>query len=97
MNKQGYIKITDLGISTKLDAEGLCKERSGTYGYMAPEVINGKPHGIASDAWAIGSVLFEFLTTKRLYELGGKSDSARKNYFKNFEPTPIVQAQVSGR
>ena len=45
LDKNGYVKITDFGISREIGK--LQKdESSGTPGYMAPEVMYGKPHSI---------------------------------------------------
>lgn len=43
---------------------------SGTPGYMAPEVLRGQPHGIASDIYAAGVVVYELLTGKPPFGAG---------------------------
>lgn len=37
----------------------LCSPRAlcGTPGYMAPEVLDRKGHGVPSDVWALGCIL----------------------------------------
>ena len=43
-------------------------EIAGTPQYMAPELLAGKPASIKSDLYALGLVLFEVFTGKRLYD-----------------------------
>ena len=68
----GYVKLTDLGISAGLDDDGLCKHGSGTPGYMAPELYSkGRLHGRASDMFALGVTLFELVAGARPFDVTG--------------------------
>ncbi len=63
LDSNGYLKLTDLGISSKLDEHDMCFRASGTKGYMAPEVTNkGQGHSRASDYYSVGIVTYELLT-----------------------------------
>ncbi|XP_030642447.1 cAMP-dependent protein kinase catalytic subunit PRKX-like [Chanos chanos] len=57
---EGHIKLTDFGFAKKLVDRTwtLC----GTPEYLAPEVIQGKGHGLAVDWWALGVLIFEMLS-----------------------------------
>ena len=64
MERDGYLKITDFGLSKQDDAlstvDGtgtLC----GTAAYMAPELIESAEHGLGVDWWALGVLVFEML------------------------------------
>jgi len=62
----GYIKLTDMGISARLENLEDCREFSGTSGYMAPELYShSHRHGTASDWFSVGVVFHEFLTASR--------------------------------
>ncbi|CAN0024950.1 unnamed protein product, partial [Heterosigma akashiwo] len=62
----GYIKLTDMGIASRLENIEDCREVSGTRGYMAPEIYGkGHRHGPASDWFSVGVVLHEFLKGAR--------------------------------
>eukprot|EP01090_Pellita_catalonica_P019047 TRINITY_DN632_c0_g1_i1.p1 TRINITY_DN632_c0_g1~~TRINITY_DN632_c0_g1_i1.p1 ORF type:complete len:389 (-),score=39.90 TRINITY_DN632_c0_g1_i1:78-1193(-) len=74
----GHIKLTDFGLSKMgLTRNVLSQSRQGdgdivkngsssgvkgTPDYLSPEVIMGTGHGKAVDWWALGCVLYEFLT-----------------------------------
>ena len=57
----GQPVITDFGISGMSEATGITRQGDllGSPGFMAPEVVNGQPHGPASDQYALGRLLFE--------------------------------------
>jgi serine/threonine protein kinase len=62
----GYIKLTDFGIARTWSPNN-SDDTSGTPGYMAPEVINAKPHGLVVDFWALGVIIYELMNGKRPY------------------------------
>jgi len=63
-DQRGYLRITDFGIAKKIDWKG---DTSGTPGYMAPEVMCGKPHSYAADYYALGILTFELMMGGRPY------------------------------
>lgn len=62
----GYIKLTDFGIARTWSPNN-SNDTSGTPGYMAPEVVNAKPHGLVVDFWALGVIIYELMNGKRPY------------------------------
>lgn len=66
LDQDGHIKLVDFGFAKRLGHRGdrpvetytLC----GTPEYLAPEVIHNKGHTAAVDWWALGILLYEFLT-----------------------------------
>jgi serine/threonine protein kinase len=66
MESNGYIRITDLGVSREWKEDN-AHNTSGTPGYMAPEVMCHKNHSFAADYFAVGVLGYEFMLGKRPY------------------------------
>jgi len=66
MDSRGYLRLTDFGIA-KIYRKDNNKDTSGTPGYMAPEVMNGRNHTIAVDYFALGVIGYELMMRKRPY------------------------------
>lgn len=63
LDKTGYIKVTDFGLSKTLNFEdekamSIC----GTPEYLAPEVIKKQGHNKAVDWWCLGCIIYEMVT-----------------------------------
>ena len=77
LDKNGYVKITDFGISREMDK--LIKgESSGTPGYMAPEVMCGKSHSIDSDYYCLGIMAYEFMKGIRPFMCKSNAELKKK-------------------
>ena len=62
------MKLTDFGIAREWIADvDNSNETSGTPGYMAPEVMCKRNHGIAADYFAIGVIAWESMFGRRPY------------------------------
>jgi len=72
----GTVKLLDFGIATQPNAEmtqgGVLK---GKMDHLAPEQLTGSAGDPRSDVFQLGIVLWEMLTTRRLF--GGQSDAER--------------------
>ncbi|BEI82323.1 hypothetical protein CcaverHIS002_0301910 [Cutaneotrichosporon cavernicola] len=56
------IVIVDFGIAKHLETEGdEVTSMAGSVGYVAPEVLLGKPHGMKVDMWSIGIICYTLL------------------------------------
>jgi len=66
LDGNGDVRITDFGIATAAADAGA--EIAGTPQYMAPELLSGKPASIKSDLYALGLILFEVFTGKRVFD-----------------------------
>jgi hypothetical protein len=62
----GNVRITDFGLAVAPgDATAI---RAGTPQYMAPEQLTGGAASVRSDVYALGLILFEMFTGKRVFE-----------------------------
>ena len=66
IDEKGYLAITDFGIA-RFKKEENSNEKSGTPGYMAPEVLFAKNHGFTVDYFALGVIGYELIFGKRPY------------------------------
>ncbi|MCA1665160.1 MAG: serine/threonine protein kinase, partial [Myxococcales bacterium] len=86
----GELKIIDFGIakaasrSSKTQA-GVLK---GKFGYMSPEQVRGLPLDRRSDVFAIGTILYELLTSDRLFM--GESDFETLEKVRNVDVPPVT-------
>jgi eukaryotic-like serine/threonine-protein kinase len=63
----------------------------GTYQYMAPEQIEGRPADARADIWAFGAVLYEMVTGNKAF--AGKSAASVIGAILEREPPPMTAAQ----
>jgi len=63
---EGHVRITDFGLAAV--AGSIENVRSGTPAYMAPEQLAGREVTERSDIYALGLVLFELFTGKRVFD-----------------------------
>lgn len=85
----GALKLTDFGaerVATRLAGvrAGLAQPR---YGYLAPEVLRGEAFDGRADQHAVGVLLWELLTGRRLFHATGEA-AARENVLVAPVPPP---------
>jgi len=89
---EGQVKMIDFGIAkaaarnTKTQA-GVLK---GKFGYMSPEQVRGLPVDYRSDVFAVGTCMYEMLTTERLFV--GESDFSTLEKVRHASVPPLGQA-----
>lgn len=81
------LKVVDFGIACEeINCDYLNEDR-GTYRWMAPEVINHKPHNRKADVYSFGIVLWEIITGRAPYEDITPVQAAFAVVHKNARPT----------
>ncbi len=71
----GVVKLVDFGVAKaigRVSEATRAGQLKGKFGYMSPEQARGKPIDRRSDVFALGIVLFELTTSRRLFR--GESD-----------------------
>nr|XP_034343605.1 putative sperm motility kinase W [Arvicanthis niloticus] len=60
---EGNVKLTDFGLAIKCRPGGLLKQKCGTKGFQAPELVLEEPYdGRKTDVWSLGVLLY-FINT----------------------------------
>ena len=84
IDSDGYLKITDFGLSKqdieKTGAKSIC----GTPEYIAPEIISKKPYGKPVDWWTFGSFVYEMMAGTPPFYVSDRTELF--HHIKNDEP-----------
>lgn len=87
VSQGGRIYLTDFGIARQMGGGSVTLAYAGSPGYMAPEQIRGEEPTPATDIYALGGLLFELLTGRRVFQgdepgsqAGGDTSSQRILY-----------------
>jgi len=70
ISQDGSIKLMDFGLARMSNVTRVTQEGAiiGTFNYLAPELIQGRPASAQSDLYALGVILFEMIAGKPPFE-----------------------------
>ena len=87
LDGKGRVRITDFGLAGFAEQIKGSEVMAGTPAYMSPEQFAGKEVTTKSDIYALGLVLYEIFTGKRVFE-AGSLDELRKMHESSSPPNP---------
>jgi serine/threonine-protein kinase len=97
IDDRGSVRITDFGIAVTSD-EGETAEFAGTPAYMAPEQLNPDAAvGPRADLYAVGLILHEMLTDRKMFEQTEFTDIFRAKMRTRPEPPSALVPGVDPR
>ncbi|KAJ4841623.1 Serine/threonine-protein kinase sty17 [Turnera subulata] len=67
MDENEVVKVADFGVARVQAQSGVMTAETGTYRWMAPEVIEHKPYDHKADVFSFGIVMWELLTGELPY------------------------------
>ncbi|CAI9111012.1 OLC1v1011143C1 [Oldenlandia corymbosa var. corymbosa] len=67
MDEHEVVKVADFGVARVVSQTGVMTAETGTYRWMAPEVIEHKPYDHKADVFSFAIVLWELLTREIPY------------------------------
>jgi len=88
MNKDGSVKIGDLGVAKELMQTLFAKTMIGTPYYLSPEICEEKPYNEKSDIWALGCILYEMCSYKRPFNASNQAALILKILKGKYDPIP---------
>ncbi|KAH7525141.1 hypothetical protein FEM48_Zijuj06G0193600 [Ziziphus jujuba var. spinosa] len=68
MDTHNVVKVADFGVARFQNQGGVMTAETGTYRWMAPEVINHQPYDQKADVFSFAIVLWELVTAKVPYD-----------------------------
>jgi mitogen-activated protein kinase kinase 1 len=93
-NSQGFVKLTDFGITKQFDTE---EQFSGTFvgtmNYMSPERMEGEKYNFEGDIWSLGLVIYELCTGFYPYKDHGSNFLEMLEQVK-YQPSPSLDKNV---
>lgn len=68
MDSDNVVKVADFGVARFQNNGGVMTAETGTYRWMAPEIINHQPYDQKADVFSFAIVIWELLTAKVPYD-----------------------------
>jgi serine/threonine protein kinase/tetratricopeptide (TPR) repeat protein len=95
LTPEGIVKLMDFGLARYIDAPRITRTGAltGTFAYMAPELIQGEAASPQSDLYALGMMFYEFLTGKSPFETSNLAKLISQHLYEQVPPPRDV---VSG-
>ena len=97
LSYEGVVKLVDFGVAKALSRSSVTQSGTvkGKISYLSPEQCRGRPVDHRSDIFALGIVLYEMATTKRLYRRGSDFETMTAIVTESPEPPSRYNPEIS--
>ena len=82
-DENGYLNLADFGISKKIKKNKQIKDKSGTPGYIPPEVILNNNQTFTCDYFPVGIIIYELIFLKKPFNGKTKEEISNNILYKN--------------
>lgn len=91
-----HVKIADFGLATQLDQRFESKHTTlcGTPNYISPEVASRSAHGLPTDVWGLGCLLYTLLVGRPPFDTNGVKSTLTQVVIGNFTIPDHVSAEA---
>jgi len=87
LDSEGHVKIADFGMcKTGMHNGATTLTFCGTPDYIAPEILKEHPYGFSVDWWALGVLLYEFVTGQTPFDADDEEQLLEAIKFKDIHP-----------
>jgi serine/threonine protein kinase len=95
----GRVKLMDFGIARPVETSLMTMDGAvmGTMQYLAPEQIDGKNVGVASDLYALGAILYETITGQKAFPQKNLSHLMSAKTANTFTPLKFFKIKMPGQ
>lgn len=90
------VKIADFGLATQLDQQNESKHTTlcGTPNYISPEVASRSAHGLPTDVWGLGCLLYTLLVGRPPFDTNGVKSTLTQVVIGNYTIPDHVSAEA---
>lgn len=94
-SNRDFVKVLDFGIAKSLDSREFdvtsTGEVSGTVAYIAPEIVRGAVPGKVADVYAVGVLLLEMITGRKVFE----GHTVAETLMNHLERPPLMPPSIA--
>ncbi|XP_072171640.1 serine/threonine-protein kinase PLK4-like [Diadema setosum] len=95
LTRDMHCKIADFGLATQLKIpEEKHYTMCGTPNYISPEIATRSPHGLQSDVWSLGCMLYTFLSGKPPFDTEAVKKTLNKVVLADYVMPPHISMEA---